>query len=118
MKALHHRMSEELDDGCGRHRIDDIARHRYPADQELRDPSAEEGGDTADNKRGGDGLFEPHLEDTPEADDHDDLDGYENEVIAGRQLRHDEGGQGACDGGHMDDPAAFSFNGIVHTVIY
>lgn len=107
-------MAQELDDGCGSHRIDDIARHRYPAYQEFGDPSAQEGSDAAHNKGCGNRLFQSHPEDAAQPDDHNDLDRYENEVIAGRQLGHDKGGQGACDGCPVNDPAAFYFLCIGH----
>jgi len=46
------------------------------------------------------------MENAAQADDHDDLDGYKNEVIAGRQLRHDKGRQRSGNGGCVYDPSA------------
>jgi hypothetical protein len=51
-------------------------------------------------------MFQADMEHTTQADDHDNLDGYKDEIIAGGQLRHDEGRQGSGDGSHVYDPSA------------
>lgn len=99
-------MTEEFDDGRRREGIDDIPCYGYPTHQEFRYPPAYQGGDISYDKRSRYGSFQVNMEHSTQADDHDDLDGNKDEVIAGRQLRHDKGGRGAGDGGCVYDPSA------------